>query len=82
MRRVPLALCAIALGLTAAPSAQRTEPSHAVILVTLDGARTEEMFGGLDTAIVRSTLKKGSRLEDEPSTSACGRRRPRRDARS
>ena len=62
--RVSLLFCALALGLTAAPSAQRVEPSHAVVLVTLDGARIEEMFGGLDTSIVSSTLKKGTRLED------------------
>lgn len=38
----------------------------AVVLVTLDGARTEEIFGGLDAAIVASQLKAGQRLEDQP----------------
>ena len=28
-----------------------------VILITLDGVRTEEVFGGLDVDILRSTLK-------------------------
>jgi hypothetical protein len=28
------------------------QPPRAVVLVTLDGARTEEMFGGLDAPIV------------------------------
>ena len=34
-----------------------------VILVTLDGARGDEMFGGLNVEILRSTLKQGQRLE-------------------
>lgn len=37
-----------------------------VVLVTLDGARTEEMFGGLDLDILKSTLKKGETLERMP----------------
>jgi len=37
----------------------------AVILVTLDGARIEEVFGGLDVSIVQSQLKEGQRLEDQ-----------------
>ena len=37
-----------------------------VVLVTLDGARTEEMFGGLDLDILKSTLKKGETLEQMP----------------
>jgi hypothetical protein len=37
----------------------------AVILVTLDGARIEEVFGGLDASIVTSQLKNGQRLEDQ-----------------
>jgi hypothetical protein len=38
----------------------------AVILVTLDGARIEEVFGGLDASIVTSQLKDGQRVEDQP----------------
>jgi hypothetical protein len=37
----------------------------AVILVTLDGARIEEVFGGLDVSIVQSQLKPGQRAEDQ-----------------
>jgi hypothetical protein len=37
-----------------------------VILITLDGARVQEMFGGLDLEILRSTLKKGQTVEDRP----------------
>jgi type I phosphodiesterase/nucleotide pyrophosphatase len=38
-----------------------------IVLVTIDGARTEEMFGGLDTAVLASTLREGQRLEDSPT---------------
>ena len=44
------------------PAAQARPPMHAV-LVTLDGVRIEEMFGGLDEAVLRSTVSKG-RIED------------------
>ena len=36
----------------------------ALILITLDGVRAAEMFGGLDADILRSTLAKDARLED------------------
>ena len=48
--------------LTAVVSAQSPP---AVILVTLDGARIEEVFGGIDTSIVESQLKNGQRLADQ-----------------
>jgi len=48
-------------GLAAAVFAQSPQ---AVVLVTLDGARTEEVFGGLDVEIVRAGLRKDERLED------------------
>ena len=41
-------------------------PPDNVILITLDGARVQEMFGGLDIDILRSTLKKGQAVEDQP----------------
>ena len=37
-----------------------------VILITLDGARVEEMFTGLNLEILRSTLKQGQKIEDLP----------------
>jgi len=37
----------------AAPAAVPTPHTHNVILVTLDGVRTQEIFGGLDAAIAR-----------------------------
>jgi hypothetical protein len=38
-----------------------------IILVTLDGARTQEIFGGLDLEIFKSTLKADARPEDQPT---------------
>jgi hypothetical protein len=46
--------------LSAQGSAQR------VILITLDGARTEEIFGGLDATALASTLRENQRIEDQP----------------
>ena len=34
-----------------------------VVLITLDGARTEEIFGGLDLDVLTSTLKEGQTLD-------------------
>lgn len=55
---------AFALALVAAPSAQPVSP--AVVLVTLDGARTDEVFGGLDVAVVRAQVEDGQRLQHHP----------------
>lgn len=62
--RLPLVLAA-ALALLAGPAAQT--PGPAVILVTLDGARVEEMFGGLDLAVLKSTLSEKQKVEDQPA---------------
>ena len=59
--RLALSVAGIASWLVAAVLAQ---PPPAVVLFTLDGARIEEMFFGMDAAIVRSQLKQGQRLED------------------
>lgn len=64
MFRLILLSVALALGLTAPAPPQPAPASHAVVLITLDGARVEEMFGGLDTTVLTSTLSKGARLED------------------
>ena len=63
MGRVYLLTVLFAAWLAAAVAAQ-SPPS--VVLVTLDGARIEELFGGLDAGIVKSQLKEGQRLEDQP----------------
>jgi hypothetical protein len=38
-----------------------------VILITLDGARSEEIFGGLDLDVLKSTLRENQKLEDQPA---------------
>ncbi len=39
-------------------------PSRAVILITLDGARHQEVFGGFDVEVARARLETGQPLED------------------
>lgn len=42
------------------------ESGARVVLLTLDGARTEEIFGGLDLEILKSTLRENQSVEDQP----------------
>jgi hypothetical protein len=60
--------CVLALGLADlnGVAGQPPAPTAAVILITLDGARTEEVFGGLDIDVLKSTLKAGQKVEDSP----------------
>jgi len=51
------------LVVTAAPAAQPTAARN-LILITLDGARVQEIFGGLDVEVLRAGLKKDERLEE------------------
>ena len=65
-RRVSLFLSLLLF--SASPSGQPSPSStDTVILVTLDGARTEELFGGLDADVLRSTLAKDAKLEAHPA---------------
>jgi len=70
MNRYALAVLltmAATLAATAPLPAQRpVGAADNVILITIDGARVQEMFGGLDLDILRSTLKKGQTAEDQP----------------
>ena len=43
------------------------EQGDSVVLVTIDGARTEEVFGGLDVDVLRSTLKADQPVEATPT---------------
>ena len=52
------------LALSAGSRAQPTR--HNVVLVTLDGARVEEMFSGLDLDVLRSTLGEKEQARDSP----------------
>ena len=63
--RLAIALAAVVL-LGSASSGQAPAPTDAVVLITLDGARTQEIFGGLDAAVLKSTLKEDQRVEDSP----------------
>ena len=66
LRRACLSVALLA-SLAAIPSARQTAtPGDNLILITLDGARTAEIFGGLDVEILRSTLAKEAKLEDQP----------------
>jgi hypothetical protein len=66
--RVSIIVIALLAGL-ASLSARRqpAAAADALILITLDGVRGAEMFGGLDADILRSTLAKDARLEDSPA---------------
>jgi hypothetical protein len=63
-----VAACVLALSQGIASQAPATpNTTENVILVTLDGARTQEIFGGLDVDILASTLKEDQKLEAQPS---------------
>ena len=68
MTKVVPIICAIGLVVAAAISAQPSlpAPSHAVVLVTLDGARFQEVFGGMDHEVAVSQLRRGEKLADNP----------------
>ncbi len=54
----------LALSVVTLAATVLAQPPPAVILFTLDGARIEEMFFGVDAAILRAQSKPGQRLED------------------
>ena len=58
-----LLLACAALWFATAPAAVQAPPPN-VILITLDGARTQEIFGGLDLEVLRAGLKKDQAAED------------------
>ena len=63
--RISLAVAALLAWLAPAGAAARQGSSRdPVILITLDGVRGAEMFGGLDAGILGSTLAKDATLED------------------
>lgn len=63
MRHLRITIALFVAGLTAAVFAQSPP---AIVLVTLDGARIEEVFGGIDVEIVKAGLKPNQRVEDQP----------------
>jgi hypothetical protein len=54
---VAMLLAAIAVGSAAQPATGQSPAAPAVVLVTLDGARIEEMFGGLDLSVRRGSRR-------------------------
>jgi len=62
MRQLLIACLACVCLLEGAAAQERRN----VLLITLDGARIEEMFGGLDATVLRSTLDAKQVLEDHP----------------
>ena len=65
-RQVVLLTLAVILASAPLPAQRPPGDADSVILITLDGARVQELFGGLDLEILRSTLKQGQRAEDQP----------------
>jgi hypothetical protein len=47
--------------------AAQTSTADNVVLITLDGVRTQEIFGGLDLEILKSTLGEKQTAEDTPA---------------
>jgi hypothetical protein len=62
-----LVLAACVITADVRPRAQSSGSGDNVILITLDGARTEEIFGGLDLDVLKSTLKDGQKVEETTS---------------
>ena len=65
-RAVSLVIAAAAIAV-AGWSGHAAQAPPAVILVTLDGARVQEMFGGLDVAVLKSTLGTEASVEANPT---------------
>ena len=68
LRTATLAIVLAVVGSLSRGSAQAPRGAgDNVILITLDGARTEEIFGGLQLDILRSTLRNGQTVEESPA---------------
>jgi hypothetical protein len=65
LRSVVAAVCLLTACVSAAPQRPQ-ERGDSLLLVTFDGARVEEMFGGLDPDIFRSTLPKNAVVDEHP----------------
>ena len=55
------------LATTLAHAADDRSETRNVVLVTLDGVRVQEMFGGLDADVLRGTLGEGQELVKHPA---------------
>lgn len=66
LRTVFLVLSLVASAL-AQGNTQTTQAAENVVLITLDGARIQEIFGGMQLDILQSTLGPDRKLEDSPA---------------
>ena len=57
-------LTMVAVAFVVRPNAPSGDAGDSVVLITLDGVRTEELFGGLDLDVLRSTTKAPQMVED------------------
>jgi hypothetical protein len=66
-RRLSMAACVavVAAGILAVAQTPSTFKTRNVILITLDGARTQEIFGGLDDAVFRAQLTKEKKTPEQ-----------------
>ena len=62
------ATAALLIGLSpvAGPGAQGKDSGDRVVLITLDGARTQEIFGGVDLAVLNVQPRAGQPVEEHP----------------
>ena len=66
IRAIALTLLVVVAGGVPGHSQVPQTPPDNVILITLDGARIEEMFGGMQVGILQSTLREGQKVEESP----------------
>lgn len=66
LRQIAWALLVVVAAVTPGNTQAPQAPPNHVILITLDGARIEEMFGGMQTDILQSTLRQEQKVEDSP----------------
>jgi len=64
-RRLLAILVLIAMGPSRPHAQQPINDGDRVILITLDGARHQEVFGGLNADVFKSTLRDGQKLEEQ-----------------
>ena len=68
VRNAALAMMLVVVGSLSIGNAQAPRSAgDNVVLITLDGARTEEIFGGLQLDILKSTLREGQAVEESPT---------------
>lgn len=66
LRSILLVLLWIVMAGSWGETQNRAAATDNVILITLDGARVEEMFGGMNVDILQSTLRPGQKVEESP----------------